>query len=321
MSTSGSYNFTVNRDQVIRLAMLNINRLDETEAPTATDITDCSVILNMMIKQWQGKSDFAPGLKVWTRKRTRLFLDNTKGQYTVGPAAIGWTDVNTVTTTTVGSALGAGSITVSDPTQITAAYHIGIELGTGNLQWTTVLSKVGAVINLNTTLSAAVLAGATVYCYQTGSQMPLNVEAAVLRDQFGNDTPLKIMTQKEYDFLPSKVAPDNIGDPTAILLETGLLTQGGSTIFTDVAASQDVTKFIVVTNMQPVQDMTLATDEFYYPQEWFLAIAWGLSKQVAPMYNCAWTPLMQSNYADAMAIAGHKDAETSAMFFQCGEDG
>jgi hypothetical protein len=66
--------------------------------------------------------------------------------------------------------------------------------------------------------------------------------------------------------------------------------------------------------------MVNPTDTFEYSQECFLAITWGLSKQIAPMYGMPWTQLMESNFLSATMIAGHKDAEVSTLYFQCGED-
>ena len=61
-------------------------------------------------------------------------------------------------------------------------------------------------------------------------------------------------------------------------------------------------------------------DNFDYPQEYFLALSWGLSKQIAPMYNMPWTQVMEANHATAVAIAEHKDAEVTTLYFQPGEE-
>lgn len=318
MTTSGSFSFTVNRDQIIRDAMLNIGKLDETENPTAQDITDCNLKLNMLVKQWMGRTDFAPGLKVWKRKWGYLFLSNSTNQYTIGPNGIGWTNsfVRPVTTATAVS--GAGSIIVSSATGIATNYNIGIQLDSGALQWTTVSGVVGTTVSLNATLTGQSSSGSQVYVYQTTAQQPLSIETAVLRDEFNEDQPLRIMrTVQDYANLSGKTDVETISDPTAIYYEFQLTN---SFLYTDAGAAQDVRKYIVMSFMEPVQDMVNATDNFEYPQEAFLALSWGLSKQIAPMYNMPWTQTMESNYLSATMIAGHKDAEVSTMYFQPGED-
>lgn len=318
MATSGVFSFTVNRDQIIRDAMLNIGKLDELETPTAQDITDCNLKLNMLIKQWMGNSDYSPGLKVYKRKWGYLFLSNSTNKYTVGPGGTGWTNSFVHPLTTVTAASGAGSITVDSATGIATNYYIGIQLDSGALQWTTVSGVAGTVISLTDNLSGQSSSGSQVYCYQTIAQQPINVETVVLRDQDDQDTPIRIMrTVQDYANLPSKVDTQNISDPTAIYYEFQLTN---SNLYTDCGAAQDVTKYLVISFMEPVQDMVNPTDEFEYSQECFLALSWGLSKQIAPMYAMPWTRVMQSNYESAVMIAGHKDAEVSTMFFQPGEE-
>jgi len=125
------------------------------------------------------------------------------------------------------------------------------------------------------------------------------------------------MTVQDYDYLPSKVAPLNIGDPTAIYYEFQL---GNSYLYTDIAAAQDVSKHLVLTYLESVQDVLQASDNFEYPQEWFLPLSLGLGKQIAPMFNASWTALMQDNYVEALSIARRKDPERSSMFFQPGAE-
>ena len=319
MSTSGTYSFTVNRDQIIRDAMLNIGKLDEVEPPTPQETTDCAFKLNMLIKQWQGKGDFAPGLKVWTRRRGHLFLNGAGYQYSLGPNGIGWTQNYVYPVTTATAVTGATQIVLSSVSGISAGDNIGIQLDAGTLFWT----KVSAVNTgtLTVTLTAALpsqsLTGSQVFDYTTTATQPILIETATLRDQQLNDTPLRILTVQDYDMLPSKVAPQNIGDPGAIYYEFQLTN---SNLFTDVAAAQDVTKHIVLTYMEAVQDITNASDNFEYPQEYFLALSWGLAKQICPMFNAVWTPLMEENYRAALATAQKKDPERQTIFFQPGAE-
>lgn len=318
MTTSGSFTFTVNRDQVIRQSMLNIGKLDGIENPTSEETNDCNLLLNMMVKQWMGRTDFAPGLKVYKRKWGYLFLNASTNKYTVGPNGQGWTNnfVSTTTTTTVAG--GATAIVVTSTTGIAATYNIGIQYDAGAIFWTTVTSVVGNTVNLSVALPSQSSLGSVVYVYQTPAQQPLSLETAVLRDQTNEDTPLRFLrTVQDYANLPSKTDVLNKADPTAIYYEFQL---GNSFLYTDCGAANDVTKYLVISYMEPVQDMINPADNFDYPQEVFLALTWGLSKQIAPMFNMPWTQVMEANYQAAVMIAGHKDAEVTTMYFQPGED-
>src|SRR5215831_17288861 len=96
------------------------------------DYQYCRRKLNMMVKQWMGTLDFAPGLKVHSRKRGNLFLSTTTGQYTLGPGGSGWSSDSFIsTTTTAGSAVGSSTVTVSSATRISRGDNIGVRQTSG----------------------------------------------------------------------------------------------------------------------------------------------------------------------------------------------
>lgn len=318
MTTSGTYSFSVARDDVIRLAMLNIGKLEENETPSARETTDCSMMLNMLVKQWQGTADFAPGLKTWTRRHGHLFLSSTTGQYTLGPGGTGWTNNYVTTTLTAAAASGQPVVLVTANTGMVVGDNFGVVLTSGALFWSTIKTIASLTITLNTNLPTGASSGGVVFDYTTTAQQPIVIETAFLRDYTNSDTPIRKMIVQEYDYLPSKTNPTFISDPTSIYYEFQL-TNG--VLYTDCAGSIDTTKHIGMTYMEAVQDLNSANDTFEYPQEWYLALAWGLAKQICPMFNAPWTELMKENAAMALAIAQKKEPDRSVMYFQCGEDG
>jgi len=75
MATSGSTDFTVNRDEIIKDAMGVLGVLAEGESPKPAEMVKSSRALNMMVKQLMGQPNFiARGLKMWTRGRASLTL-------------------------------------------------------------------------------------------------------------------------------------------------------------------------------------------------------------------------------------------------------
>lgn len=318
MATSGTYSFSVSRDQIIRMAMLFIRRLDELEVPTPQDITDCAMVLNMLVKQWMGKADFAPGLKQWLRNHGHLFLSSTTGQYTVGPSGTGWTNSYVNTTTTAAVASNGTVVPVTSVTGMTVGDNFGVVLTSGALYWTTVKTISSLNVTINGNLPSAAGSGAVVFDYTTTAQQPVVVETAFLRDINNEDTPLRMMTLQEYDFLPSKTDTASVSDPTAIYSEFQL---NNSVLRIDCAGAQDVTKHICMTYMVATQDFNNPNDTPYYPQEWYLPLCWGLSKHIAPMYGAVWTPAMQDAYTESLTIARHKDQDISVLYFQPGEYG
>jgi hypothetical protein len=208
-STSGSYVFSVTRDQIIRQAMLDIGALAEGEYPTAPEISDCAFKLNMLVKQWMGNTDFAPGLKVWTRKRADLFLSPTQYAYQIGQTGTAnWVDSTTglaypqnfgQTNVAVTAAPGATVIQLASVSQLNINDQIGF-LNGNSIYWTTV-SNIG--VNTVTIpapgLPASIQANGAAYVwnYTTKGIRPLTILSVVLRDIYSNDTPLRMFRTVE----------------------------------------------------------------------------------------------------------------------------
>jgi hypothetical protein len=314
MTIAGTYSFSVTRDDIIKSAMQNIGKLGEAENPTAQETTDCAFRLNMMVKQWMGKADFAPGLKMWTRKRGDLFLSSSTGQYSLGPTGDNWTATSYTRTLTSVAVAGASTLTTTI-TNATNGDYIGIILDSGALFWTTINGvPIGTTITLATVLPSQASSGAYVYNYTTKQQRPIQIETIVLRDYNNDDTPVGQITLQEYEMLPSKVDPLFQSLPQAIYYEAQL-TNG--VLYTDVAGTSDVRYRLHIVYLNPVSDFNNPTDTPEYPQQWYMALVWGLAKQIAPMFNAPWSNEMQLSYVEALAMAKEQDGESTAMYFQC----
>lgn len=79
MATSGSTDFTVTRDEIIRGAMRDISVLAAGETPTADEYKDASDALNMMVKSWQ-----AEDIGLWLIDTGTLTLVADQASYTIG---------------------------------------------------------------------------------------------------------------------------------------------------------------------------------------------------------------------------------------------
>jgi len=79
MAVSGSFDFTMNRDALITRALRKIGAVPAGVAPTADEITDASLELNLILKAWQ-----ADGMQLWTV--TQASVTPVQGQevYTMG---------------------------------------------------------------------------------------------------------------------------------------------------------------------------------------------------------------------------------------------
>lgn len=323
MATSGTFSWLVTQQQIIQQALLDNGALGEGEVPTAQEFTDCSFKLNNLVKQWMGKQDFAPGLKMWTRQRGSLFLGASKHQYQLGTTGDNWAAGVTngsvgqtfaqTTVTIAGASIGATVIPVTATTQLNVNDFIGIVCGS-DIFWSTISSiSAGVSVTIANALTTAASGGATVYNYTTKQQRPLNILTSILRDANSNDTPQNVMTLEDYELLPSKVQPGFLSDPTAFYYESQL-TNGQ--YYIDCYGAQDVTKHLHIVFLRPIQDFDNVTDNPEYPQQWYRALCWGLSKDVTGMFSVQWTDQMEGNFLDAMAMAKEADAEVTSFYFQ-----
>jgi hypothetical protein len=313
MTSSGTYSYTITQQQIVRMAMLCIGKLDEVETPSPSEYNDAVMFLNLMIKQWQGKADFAPGLKTFTRRHGHLFLNGTGGRYVLGPAAVGWTQNYVPAQLRAAVAVGGTVAAVTNSAGMVIGDFFGFQNNLGNLYWTTISGISGNNITIPAVAAGnAASANAYVFDYTTVATQPVIIESVFLRDITNTDTPLSILQQPEYDFLPSKANPQFSAAPTAVYHEF-LLTN--SYLYTDCAAANDTSKHICITYLEAVQDIINPNDTTVYPQEWFLALVWGLAEQIAPMFNVGWTAKMEQLAGKALAIAQRKEPEINRMYF------
>lgn len=342
MALSNTFNFAMVRDDFVRESMLNIGAIGEAEVATAQEVTDCARKLNMLVKQWMGKQDFAPGLKMWTRQRADLFLSSTNNTYYLGPnapianaanwaagvAALPSEDTYAQQQTSGTTAAGSPTLLFTNTSNFTAGDFVVVQLANGDTFSSTVLSisaNVSVTMNANIPAGTSVSSGAYVWNYTTVGQRPLEIVTCILRDINNNDTPIDMMTIMEYEQLPSKEQPANTADPTKIYYESqfasGTNVSGPGVLYIDVFGAQDVTKHLHIVYLRPVMDLNNPGDNVEYPQQWYRALSWGLSKEIAPMFDAEWGPTEDANLKDALAMAREPDSETSPLFFAVRDDG
>jgi hypothetical protein len=326
MSTSGTYTFTVTRDDIVREAMLNIGKLGATDSILPQDMLDCTRKLNLMVKQWMGRLDFSNGLKVWTRQHCDLFLSSTQYQYALGPTGDNWASGTTgITNQTYGqSSLIAASVSdtifpvLADIGHFNTGDFIVVELDSGDIFSSAIfdIDPVAGSVQMFSPLPSQASLGNVVYNYTTKGQRPLEIQTCVLRDVNTCDTPIDFMTLQTYEALPTKTQPLYVSDPTAIYYEAQL---GNGQLYIDCGGAQDVTKHLHIVSLRPTQDFNNPLDNPDYPVEWFDALCWGLAKRIAPMYNAVWTKEMEDNHDNCIAMAREGNAETTEMYFKCNE--
>jgi len=79
MSTSGSTDFSVNRDDIIKRALRLIGALAQGETPTSDQTAEAAVALNSLVKAWQ-----ADGMPLWALKKYSVPLTADTVSYRIG---------------------------------------------------------------------------------------------------------------------------------------------------------------------------------------------------------------------------------------------
>lgn len=79
MATSGSVDFSLNRNELIKAALRHIGVGVTGETPSNEEISDASISLNMMLKAWM-----AEGVLLWKREEISLSLVDGQNTYTIG---------------------------------------------------------------------------------------------------------------------------------------------------------------------------------------------------------------------------------------------
>ena len=77
--SSGSTDFSVTRDDIIKRALRLIGVLAQGELPSTDQVTEASLALNSLVKAWQ-----ADGMPLWAIKSTSIALLNGVKDYEIG---------------------------------------------------------------------------------------------------------------------------------------------------------------------------------------------------------------------------------------------
>ena len=129
------------------------------------------------------------------------------------------------------------------------------------------------------------------------SHRPLKVVQGFLRNTSVTppvDIPMQALSRQEYNMLGSKASTGTMNsyfyNPKATYGQLDVyLTPDSNT-----ATNYDL--YIVV--QRPLMDMVKANDNFDFPNEWFLALKWGLMSELASTYD---KTLQERQYYDAKA--------------------
>lgn len=282
MAISGSFDATVTRDNLITDAMLHIGALAEGATAPANAITEGARVLNMIVKLRH-----ADGMPAWAMRRGTILPVTDVSSINTDSHVV---TVYDATTLSANAASAASSVVVTAIGNIANADQIGIELGNGNMQWTTVNgAPSGTTVTLTSTLTAAASSGARIYAYTASAdriQKPIRiVESNIYNVQDSNYHPIKVTSRSEYYNLGNKSTD---GTPNQMYYDvspstiTALDTNGTIYFNPRFTGGDNVIEF---TYQRPFQDFDAATDNPDFPQAFQLPLMLELSALLGPKYG------------------------------------
>lgn len=274
MSTSGSSDFAVTRDELIKAALRKVNAITSGETPSSQEISDAAHTLNAMVKSLQ-----ATGLHVWTVSEAVLFPAAGQSRYGLGGGAtdrIAGSIVETAISS--GEAPGETTLSVDDTDDITVNDNIGVQLDDGTFQWSTVSGKTSSTVTIADALTDSAAEGMKIFAYTSLIGRPLKIVAARRQNILsGQETPIDVVPYLDYQALPDKAS----AGPVSQITYSPQLGTGYLHVWQVPHLVEDLIRF---TWWRPIEDFDASGDNPDLPQEWIAALEWNLALELAVEY-------------------------------------
>lgn len=327
LTTSNSFNYVDTSANVIFDACHKLGYLGAYETLQPPDYSLAQRSLNRIIKSLPPTYKFNGSVTTFRRQTGFCFLNANSGTYTLQAGQPYWCNAFVTTFSTGNNPLGnTHNIHVLSTANMAVNTVVGLMNDTGNLQYTTItaVNPVTNTINIAAPLVASMNSTSDViYVITDGSsQPPQSIENIVLRDSGGNDTTVNIINKADWFNLPSKQAPDFVGDPVAVMYEQHLVgSQPFGYLNTDVAGAQDLTKYFVIDYVREIEDVTHENDVLAFPKEYYRALVYELAYDLSSDFNVPWTQANEKKRIEAIAAATGGTPDFVDMYFMPGNRG
>lgn len=276
MATSGSTDFSLNRNQIIKRSLQLLGIVGAAENVSNEDNDLAADFLNMMIKEWS-----IMGLNTWTSTEATLYLRDGVEKYTLNSAAgdAEWSKTTVETTLSADEALGQTVLSVTSSTGMTAGDVCLVVLDDKTYEDTTIVSvDSGAQITVTDALTSAATSGNYVYTFTTRATQPLEVQQIRRRDRSDNDMLMREMSRSEYFALATK---DTNGSPNSWYLD-----RQRDDAFLYVWPTPDfLTERLKITYTRKLEDLDSGTDDIDFPPEWTMGMVYNLAAMLAPIFG------------------------------------
>ncbi len=274
MTTSGSYDFTQNRNQIISDALVTLGVYRPGATISTNDYNVCSNWLNKIAKAWDRK-----GIHMWTQVEGTLFLRVGVNTYTLSSSSTDQAGDNCIETTLSSDSSGT-SLTVTSTTGMTALDHVGIVLDDGTLQWTTIVSVDSSTgLTITASLNSSATSGNNVFTFTSQSTFPVSVSSCRFRESSGTDRPVKMLGRDEFMNIPTKTAEGKINQACYVCDGTD---SGRMYVWPTPDSTSDRLRYSYT---RRIQDFDQSTDNADLPEEWLEPLTLNLMAKVSGIYG------------------------------------
>ncbi len=311
MASSGSTDFNLTQNEIITDALIHCGAVAAGEAASAEDAAFAARQLNRMVKTWQ-----ADGVRLWKRIEVYLFAVKSQARYQLGSGTgTGWhfAAVEDTIRTEIATAVVAldSSIVVDSTSGMTAGDAVGVVLDGDTIEWDTISSVTNSTtLALTGTISAAAAVGRTVFTYTTLLGRPLRVTAINRTNADDNDTPISMISHREYQRLPNKT----IDGKTNEAYYQPEIPDGFIYLWPRPETAADRMR---LTCQFPIEDFDASANNPDFPQEWLDCLTWNLAQKLCPSYG---VPKQQRDEIVAEALTLYEalsgwDVEPEGTYF------
>ena len=277
MARSGSYNYSLDRDTIIKRAMQLVNIININQTARGADYEYAVDIFQSMIKLWQ-----AEGIQLWNRRQATLFPTYQTNSYQISTSGANCANSYVDTTLSAAEASGQTVLSITSTTGMTAGDYIGIELDSGTRQWTTIVSVDSSTqATVTAALTGAASSGNTVITYTNKiSDRPLRILDARTVDISNNNSTIQMenIGYDQYFNIPIK---ETDGRPINFYYDK-LLDAGVLYVF---PRPDDVNVLIEFTYHESLEDVDSATNNVDFPVEWTLPLIYGLAAELCVAFG------------------------------------
>lgn len=306
MATSGSINFNLTRNDIITQALYMVGAASIDQAVSNEDLSYGNNLLNMMVKSWQ-----VAGIKLWRYAEATLFFADADNTYTLSSSGDRASETVVETTLSAAEASGQTLLSVTSTTGMTASDFIGIELDSGDLQWTTISSVTSSTsVTVAVALTGAAASGNFVYSFTTKINRPLEITQMRSRDPDGNDLVMTPLSRDQYFALNDKT---QAGRATQYFYDPQL-SSGSVYVW---PTPDDVQYRVKFTYKQSLEDFDGSSDDPDFPQEWLLPIVSNLALLLCAAYSVSdskYTIIKNTAETYYQSILGNDQEKTAITF-------